>query len=289
MEPIAATWPDFYYVVTHAEAFQLEYFQDKWNYMDVLVYALLLTGELLQVIGVQLDEKHLLYIGIRILLLGLVLAWLKLLKFARSFESVGPFVVMLGDMLNDTVKFCFLFLILFVPFTVAFVTVFSTVETEDGYFPYKNFAASAFHVFRITMVDYDYDILRDKDSMTAGILVFLWLFFSSIVFLNLFIAMMANTFQAIADNAARISAMERASTLATMLKSFSPQKANRIRLEILADLESNGTGSERYLTQFYDDPDDDDSSLANVRLEIMAAVNKQQQVCRDAHSTVNKS
>ena len=40
----------------------------------------------------------------RALAFGLVFSWVKLLKFFRAFEAFGPFVVMLGNMLGDTVR-----------------------------------------------------------------------------------------------------------------------------------------------------------------------------------------
>lgn len=40
---------------------------------------------------------------VRALAIGLIFSWVKLLKFVRAFSTFGPFVVMLGNMLGDTV------------------------------------------------------------------------------------------------------------------------------------------------------------------------------------------
>lgn len=45
----------------------------------------------------------------RLLSFGLIVSWVKLLKYARAFPTFGPFAVMLGNMVGDIVKFVFLF------------------------------------------------------------------------------------------------------------------------------------------------------------------------------------
>jgi len=57
---------------------------------------------------------------VRLLVVAGIIAWVKLLKFARAFDSFGPFVVMLGHMGADIMKFLFLFVDLLIPFSTAF-------------------------------------------------------------------------------------------------------------------------------------------------------------------------
>lgn len=48
-------------------------------------------------------------VAARLLSAGLIVSWLKLLKYARAFPTFGPFAVMLGNMMGDILKFIFLY------------------------------------------------------------------------------------------------------------------------------------------------------------------------------------
>lgn len=48
-------------------------------------------------------------VAARLLGAGLIVSWVKLLKYARAFPTFGPFAVMLGNMIGDIIKFTFLY------------------------------------------------------------------------------------------------------------------------------------------------------------------------------------
>lgn len=104
------------------------------------------------------DNQTVAAVAVRVLCTGLVFSWLKVLKYARSHEDIGPFVVMLGHMAEDTFRFLFIFLDLFIPFTVAYFVIFSKAEEEDPDTPgaFSTFGRAASSVFRMTVVDFDY-------------------------------------------------------------------------------------------------------------------------------------
>ncbi|CAG5128188.1 unnamed protein product, partial [Candidula unifasciata] len=59
-----------------------------------------------------------------------------------------------------------------------------------------------FSLFRLTLVDdYDYDNMLLIDGVMADILLSTWFMLSSILCLNLFIALLSDTFQRVYDNA----------------------------------------------------------------------------------------
>merc|ERR1712196_168616 len=70
---------------------------------------------------------------------------------------------------------------------------------------------------------------------------------------------------------------ERAETIGQYLRNLSDCERDNKRLEILCQLDENGCGRERYYSDYYDDPDNEDSSLANVRLELLDSVNQSRQ------------
>ena len=113
---------------------------------------------------------------------------------------------MIGKMLGDVLNFIFLYVVFLVPFAVAFFNIFG--DFDDGIQDFENVAVTFMSLFRMTVIDLDYGVLRDRDPIMAPLLVFLWIFLSGILFINLFIAMMSNTFQNIADNSNSVAMME---------------------------------------------------------------------------------
>ena len=81
-----------------------------------LSYLLLTGASITHVVALCSDANRdaALEFSVRFLVLGLITSWLKLLKLARAFRSFGPFVLMLGHMIGDVMKFVFLFVDLLV-------------------------------------------------------------------------------------------------------------------------------------------------------------------------------
>ena len=59
------------------------------------------------------------YASTRFLSLGVILTWLKILKFMRPFPLFGPFIVILGDMTTDVLTFSIIYTVLWVPISVS--------------------------------------------------------------------------------------------------------------------------------------------------------------------------
>ena len=65
----------------------------------------------------------------------LMILWFRLFKYARPFESAGPFVVIFGNVMGDIAKWGFLNSIIIIPFTCAFWITFGAISLHpvDGY------------------------------------------------------------------------------------------------------------------------------------------------------------
>lgn len=206
--------------------------------------------------------------------MGIIFAYLKIFKFARSSKDIGPFIIMLGGMTRDCLLFLFLFVCTWVPFSLSFFVLFHDNDQPALYNSFGTFGRSLLSGFQMMMVDFDYSELRDHDENTGAILWIVWVFLSALVFLNLFIAMMSNTYQLVQDDCNRIAVMQRASTVVSMMRTRSREERRKERLQVLASLDENGCGRERYLSKFFDDPDDEgDDHERNIRLEILSSVN----------------
>eukprot|EP01135_Chromosphaera_perkinsii_P011052 Nk52_evm11s2325 gene=Nk52_evmTU11s2325 len=147
-----------------------------------------------------------------LMIAGVILAYVKLAWYGRSYERTGAFVVMLGRMANDVINFIILYSALVVPFSISFMVLFKGRQ-QDQTTDYVDVPNSIMTLFRMTLVDLDYSNLSVGEPTMAPLLVSLWLFISGILVLNLFIAMMSNTYQSVQDQAKVVALLERAATI----------------------------------------------------------------------------
>ncbi|GFO19270.1 transient receptor potential cation channel subfamily v member 1 [Plakobranchus ocellatus] len=195
-----------------------KYFSDMWNIFDWLCYVMLIVCMITHIADVISHTEAVARAHIRLMAVTIILLWLRLMKNARAFTLLGPFIVMLGHMLKDCVRFLFLYMEFYIPFLAAFWMMFggtkraesnSTEEVVvDGYHsPGELF----FSMLRLTLVDeYDYANMQKIDSVMADLLLAAWFMLSAILCLNLFIALLSDTFQRVYDNAQANSVMQKA-------------------------------------------------------------------------------
>ncbi|XP_077991605.1 uncharacterized protein LOC144445836 [Glandiceps talaboti] len=194
------------------------YFSDSWNYFDWFVYILLLSCTLLHVIDIAVDsdddatgEDLLSKVVHRLFAITIIFLWLRLMKTCRAFQSLGPFIVMLGKIMMDVVRFGYLYLEFWVPYCCAFWMIFGVTGEVKGM---ETFYGVAYSLFRITLVDeYDYDGMKEIDPIMADILCGTFLAVSAILCLNLMIALLSDTFQRVYDNAQSNAAMQQAAII----------------------------------------------------------------------------
>lgn len=86
----------------------------------------------------------------------------------------------------------------------------AAVTADFTRYQYSNLGIGAISLFRMTTGDVDYQTLENLQPTFMNAFGMVWIFVSSIVFMNLFIAMLSNTYQTITDNATKVAAMERA-------------------------------------------------------------------------------
>ena len=159
----------------------------------------------------------------------------------NSFVFVlGPFVVMLGHILIDTMKFIVLMLDFFIPNVLAFWIMFGGSEraamvaskggSANGW---SNFNDAIYSVFLVLVVgDFNYDGIQLIDKRMAQILISLCISICGILLLNLFIALMSDTFQRVYDNANANALMEKAITINLIQMGLCRKSKDKFRLLI---------------------------------------------------------
>ena len=205
------------------------HFQDSWNYLEWISCTMIVTAILSHLVNIFLPTSLTYKVHMRILAFLLILLWLRILKYVRPFKGPGPFVQMLGHVVNNIVKWGFLYVVFYIPYAAAFWIIFGGISPKpvEGYSDVFDLLV---YIFRMTVVDdYNFAGLYEADPTMARILCSSYIAFASIVILNLLIALLSDTFQRVYENAMATAVMQRAQTIIALEKSLRAKRKRQYR------------------------------------------------------------
>ncbi|XP_040906231.1 transient receptor potential channel pyrexia [Toxotes jaculatrix] len=187
------------------------YSRDLWNIFDWLVYSLLMASFSAHVADVIGPSVHRHTLSLRLFSVTVVFLWLRLMKHVRAFRLMGPFIVMLGSIVGDVMRFLFLYAEIFVPYACSFWIIFGGLPSVPSM---QSVSGLLYSLYRITLVDeYEYAAMVTVDSIMAPLLCGTFLAASSILCVNLLIALLTDTFQRVHDNSQANAVMQQATVI----------------------------------------------------------------------------
>ncbi|XP_060780926.1 transient receptor potential cation channel subfamily V member 5 [Neoarius graeffei] len=124
---------------------------------------------------------------------------------------MGSFIVMLGKIVGDVLRFLFLYAEIYVPYACAFWIIFGGLTAVPSM---QTVPQMHYSLYRITLVDeYEFDAMVAVDPVMAHLLCGTFLALSAVLCVNLMIALLSDTFQRVYDNALANAVMQQASII----------------------------------------------------------------------------
>eukprot|EP00795_Rhopilema_esculentum_P015771 gene15771-7069_t len=205
---------------------------DPWIIFEWITYFGVLSVMISRAVNIISKSHSSHRIHQRLAAFALIFIWVRLMKYCRAFQALGPFITMLGHVIDATFKFLFLFIEVFVPYCCAFWIIFGEkAETE-----FYHFNDLAYQVFMMTLVaDYEYSQLTTQDKLLAEILVGSYLAIAGVVCLNLYIALMSETFSRVWSEATANAYMSQASQLLTAESELEDSKLDKMHNVLLTE------------------------------------------------------
>jgi len=148
------------------------YFSNGWDCLDWLTYLLVWVMMATRLMNLLLEEERLTYYHIRIFAITLIFVWLRLLRRLKPYPSFGPFIIMIGYVVVDTLKFFVLFLLIYIPYCCAFWMIFGGPKYRASKSYIHKINDMVYDIFQMALIgEFKWDELVNIDETFAQVML----------------------------------------------------------------------------------------------------------------------
>lgn len=179
------------------------YFSDKWNFFDILIilifFIIILIRIYLLVIFNTNEVPYSLILSEHLLSVNIILVYLRILNVCQIHSILGPILLMLRKMIKDMIMFFCILSVFICGFSLGITKIYHRLENHK-YSTISNTVlglfCALFGSFEIENFESDYQSIE-----YFGITIFIiYLVIAVIILINLFIAMLSNSYAIIQED-----------------------------------------------------------------------------------------
>ncbi|KAL6079690.1 Calcium ion binding [Balamuthia mandrillaris] len=215
MEIVIGIWVTVYVLIEIKEVIveKRQYFLNGWNAVDVLMYVSFVVLAIFRFIEVgivssldwEADDTD--YVSFQrlaryrnyqfhVIALILVLGWAKLLKFLRVQQHIGVLLIVVNRMVRALFVWGSVFIVFILSFSIALFLLLGSTEWS-----YRATYWSMVTMFRTATGDGDFDVASQELHFGSIMLYLIYIIISSIMLLNLLIAMLSTSYAEVIEKA----------------------------------------------------------------------------------------
>ena len=178
---------------------KLTYFTSFWNFVNLATIALVISTVVIDILEIR--ER----VWVPVAAMGVLTMYLKLFYFGRIMNSTSTIVRMIIEISKDIVPFLFLVIVVILGFTNAFYIIALNTDLEEGETRVQRFTNNnVFLAITYTWKNGLGDFITDEfDANNFSVMVYIiWIactFMVLIVFLNVLIAVLSDSFDKIQE------------------------------------------------------------------------------------------
>lgn len=179
-----------------------KYISDEWNKFDVILLGNYLIILLLRLVIYSFDIESPLIYSEHLFVINIILSYIRILNICQIHPVLGPILLMIGKMLSDMVLFFSILFIFFTGFTLGMTKIYTRQGEQH---PMGTINNTILTLICALFGDFDINIFSTDSSSPEtekfGIVIFfVYMIISIIILVNLFIAILSNTYSVIQED-----------------------------------------------------------------------------------------
>lgn len=182
----------------------INYFTDIWNYCDIFItlnFIIIIIMRIgLYMIYKPNDIPYTLILTEHMLVVNIILSFIRTLNICQIHSVLGPILLMIGKMIKDMLLFLSILMVFFFGFSLGLTKIYNRVDNQG----LSTISQTSFTLFLALFGEFDIDTFRVgnyTEIENFGIFIFgLYLIIAVIILMNLFIAILSNTYAIIQED-----------------------------------------------------------------------------------------